>query len=261
MMLGTVSVLAVVAGFVVGLLVTTELATASPSAASSRSTPSTSTTTMPSTKAAPERQGASHAKAPSWARLLPPGTTQVVRTVTSRFWCESAWCTVTQAWQRVDGVWTIKRHFRSTIGRNGWGKQREGDLRSPAGVLAIKVTFSTGRQAPGSMPWKRRLPTSVVSAAAGRYYNTWVEQRGRTDGNRPSMRYGLVVDYNRVRLRPFVGPKPLAGKGSGIFYHTSRPGREWAPTEGCTQIGNVDNMRWLVRWLRPAAHPRIVQNR
>jgi L,D-peptidoglycan transpeptidase YkuD (ErfK/YbiS/YcfS/YnhG family) len=259
MMLGTVSVLAVVAGFVVGLLATTELATASPSATSIRSTPSTSTST--STKTAPERQGASHAQTPSWARRLPPRTTQAVRTVTSHFWCERAWCTVTQAWQRVDGVWTIKRHFRSTIGRNGWGKQREGDLRSPNGVLAIKVTFSTGKQAPGSMPWKRRLPTSVVSAAAGRYYNTWIEQRGRTDGNRPSMRYGLVVDYNRVRLRPFVGPKPLAGKGSGIFYHTSRPGREWAPTEGCTQIGNVDNMRWLVRWLRPAAHPRIVQNR
>jgi L,D-peptidoglycan transpeptidase YkuD (ErfK/YbiS/YcfS/YnhG family) len=75
------------------------------------------------------------------------------------------------------------------------------------------------------------------------------------------MRYGLVVDYNRVRLRPYVGPKPVAGMGSGIFYHTSRPGREWLPTEGCTQVGNVSNMHWLVRWLRPGAHPRIVQNR
>jgi L,D-peptidoglycan transpeptidase YkuD (ErfK/YbiS/YcfS/YnhG family) len=241
-------VVAASAGVLAGLLVTTE-----PGSGAVHTSPARTSAARTSPRA--------ESPAPQWAPLLPQHTTQVVRTVSSRFWCDHAWCTVTQAWQRVDGVWTVKRHFRSTIGRNGWGKQREGDLRSPNGVFAIKVTFSTGSRAPGRMPWRQRKPTSVVSAGAGRYYNTWIEQRGRTDGSRPSMRYGLVVDFNRVRLRPFVGPKPVAGKGSGIFYHTSRPGRVWAPTEGCTQIGNVDNMRWLVRWLRPSAHPRIVQNR
>jgi L,D-peptidoglycan transpeptidase YkuD (ErfK/YbiS/YcfS/YnhG family) len=199
--------------------------------------------------------------APSWARGRPAGTTQVVRTISSHFWCDHPWCTVTQAWRKVDGTWTIQRHFRSTIAQRGWGKRREGDMRSPGGVYTVKVTFSTGRSAPGRMPWKRRKPTSVVSAGPGRLYNTWIEQSWRTDGDRPSMRYGFVVDYNNVRLRPFKGPKPVAGKGSGIFYHTSRPGREWVATEGCTQVGNVANMKWLVRWLRPSAHPRIVQNR
>lgn len=249
------------AGFLVGLLVATELAPAA--SAGTPPTPdaaSVAPAVTPVTAHAPE-PSTSRRAAPRWTRLLPPSTTQVVRTVSSRFWCDHAWCTVTQAWQRVGGAWIVQRHFRSTIGRNGWGKQVEGDLRSPNGVYRVKVTFSTTRHAPGRMPWRQRKPTSVVSAASGRYYNTWIEQRGRTDGARPSMRYGLVVDFNRVRLRPFVGPKPVAGKGSGIFYHTSRPGRVWAPTEGCTQIGNVDNMRWLVRWLRPAAHPRIVQNR
>ncbi len=110
------------------------------------------------------------------------------------------------------------------------------------------------------MRWKRRLPTSTVTASPGRLYNTWIEERGRTDGTRPSMRYGFVVNYNHVRLRRNVGPKPIQGRGSGIFYHTSRPGHRWDATLGCTQIGNPDNMRWLVRWLRPAAHPRVVQN-
>jgi len=43
-----------------------------------------------------------------------------------------------------------------------------------------------------------------VSASSGRYYNTWIEQRGRTDGARPSMRYGLVVDFNRAYNPPCV---------------------------------------------------------
>jgi len=200
------------------------------------------------------------APTPPWVRRLPDATRQVVRTVSSEFWCQHVYCTVTQAWQKQRGEWRVVKHFRSTIGARGWGKRREGDMRSPGGVRRIKVTFSTGRRPPGAMPWKRRLPTSSVSARPGRLYNTWIEERGRTDGDRPSMRFGFVVDYNRVRLRPYVGPKPRAGRGSGIFYHTSRPGHRWVPTLGCTQIGNVANMKWLVQWLRPGAHPRVVQD-
>jgi L,D-peptidoglycan transpeptidase YkuD (ErfK/YbiS/YcfS/YnhG family) len=199
---------------------------------------------------------------PPWASLVPKGTTQVVRTVSSHQYCRQVWCTVTQAWEKdADGHWTKVKEFRSTIGSNGWGKQHEGDRRSPNGVLRIKVTFTTGTSNPGAMPWRRRRPTSVVSATAGSNYNTWLEVRGVTSGNRPSMRSGWVVDYNNVRLRPGVGPRPVPGKGSGIFYHTSKPGQPWAPTAGCTQVGSPRSMRWLLTWLRPGARPRIVQNR
>jgi L,D-peptidoglycan transpeptidase YkuD (ErfK/YbiS/YcfS/YnhG family) len=199
---------------------------------------------------------------PAWAADVPARTTQVVRTVSSRRYCHRVWCTLTQAWQRSeDGRWELVREFRSTIGVHGWGKRHEGDARSPSGVYRIKVTFTTTRTNPGAMPWRRRLPTSVVSGSAGRNYNTWVEARGVTSGDRPSMRSGWVLDFNRVRLRSGVGPRPVPRKGSGIFYHTSRPGRPWAPTAGCTQVGNPRQMRWLLTWLRPEAHPRVVQNR
>lgn len=202
------------------------------------------------------------AATPSWAALLPDATTQVVRTVSSHEFCRRAWCTVTQAWERdAEGAWTQVREFRSTIGSRGWGKQREGDYRSPVGVFRIKVTFTTGAANPGDMPWKRRRATSVVSATAGPNYNTWLEVPGVTSGDRPSMRSGWVVDYNHVRLRPGVGPRPVPGKGSGIFYHTSKPGHRWAPTAGCTQVGNPRQMRWLLTWLRPRSAPRIVQGR
>ncbi|WP_245750168.1 L,D-transpeptidase family protein [Nocardioides terrae] len=196
---------------------------------------------------------------PAFAGAVPATTSQVVRTITSRRWCHRVYCTVTQAWQKDAGGWHLVRQFRSTIGSSGWGKQREGDRRSPVGVYGIKVTFSTGAKAPGPMPWRRRRPTSVVSDAAGSSYNTWLEVPGVRSGDRPSMRWGWVVDYNHVRLTPGDGTQPVPGKGSGIFYHTSRPGHRWAPTAGCTQVGNPRGMRWLVRWLRPGADPRVVQ--
>ncbi|GAB7004315.1 hypothetical protein JCM18899A_17880 [Nocardioides sp. AN3] len=196
---------------------------------------------------------------PSFAAAVPTTTTQVVRTISSRRWCRKVSCTVTQAWQRDTSGWHLVRQFRSTIGSRGWGKQREGDHRSPVGVYRIKITFSTGSHAPGPMPWRRRKATSVVTSRAGANYNTWLEVPGVRSGDRPSMRWGWVVDYNHVRLSPGVGAKPVPGKGSGIFYHTSKPGHRWAPTAGCTQIGNPTAMRWLVRWLRPGADPRVVQ--
>ena len=202
------------------------------------------------------------APGPAWAELVPADTTQVVRTVSSRRWCRQVWCTITQAWSRdADGRWEKVREMRSSIGSRGWGKQREGDRRSPVGVYGIKVTFTTTPRNPGRMPWRRRLPTSVVSASAGPSYNTWIEVPGVTSGDRPSMRSGFVVDYNFVRLRPGVGPRPVPGKGSGIFFHTSKPGHPWAPTAGCTQVGDPREMRWLLRWLRPEAQPRVVQGR
>lgn len=206
---------------------------------------------------------------PSWAAALPATTTQAVRTVSTDRWCSEIWCAVTQAWERTaDGRWRLARGpddtpavFRSTIGPNGFGKQREGDGRTPTGYYGIPVTISTGESAPGEMPWRRRLPTSTVSPAPGENYNTWLEVPEVTTGDRPAMRIGFLVDFNRPRLTPGEGPAPVPYGGSGIFFHTSKPGAEWAHTEGCVQLGNPEEMAWVVRWLDPAADPKVVLDR
>lgn len=203
----------------------------------------------------------SYDEEPAWADAVPDRTRQVIRTVSSDRWCDRRHCTVTEAWERnADGTWRMVRDFPSTIGPAGWGKEKQDDGGTPEGVFRIKVTFSTTPHNPGRMPWRRRLPTSNVTDEEGPSYNTWIEEPWRTDGDRPSMRWGLVVDYNNVRLQPGVGPTPVPGKGSGIFLHTSRPGRLFEPSEGCTRLSRPAHMRWLLTWLRPGAHPRIVQN-
>jgi L,D-peptidoglycan transpeptidase YkuD (ErfK/YbiS/YcfS/YnhG family) len=195
-----------------------------------------------------------------WAARVPADTRQVVRTISRDRWCTRVHCTLTQAWVKRQGRWVLVREFRSSIGPKGWGKARKNDGRTPVGVFRIKITFSTSPSNPGRMPWRRRLQTSNVTDYEGPLYNTWVEEPWRTDGARPSMRWGFVVDYNNVRLRPGAGPAPAQDAGSGIFYHTSRPGRPWEPSEGCTRVGDPRDMRWLLTWLRPEARPRVVQN-
>jgi L,D-peptidoglycan transpeptidase YkuD (ErfK/YbiS/YcfS/YnhG family) len=220
--------------------------------------------------AAGGRAGAAAYTAPAFAARVPATTTQVIRTVRTDRWCAKRWCTHTQAWEKRDGMWRVARLvtgegavFRSSIGPSGFRSgrsRREGDGSTPSGVFPIVVTFSTSASAPGAMPWRRRLPTSVVSGAQGRLYNTWMEQSGRTDGNRPTMRWGFWVGFNNPRLQAGKGPRPVPGRGSGIFYHTSKPGHRWRPTEGCTSLGNPADIQWVLGWLRPDADPRVVQH-
>jgi len=226
----------------------------------------TSTVTL-----APLEASAATYRPPAFAAKVPASTTQVVRTVRTNKWCAKVYCTKTQAWHKVNGRWKLVRlhdgspaTFRSSIGPYGFaapGKRREGDGKTPTGVYRIAVTFSTTTTNPGTaMPWKRRKPTSVVPNYRNRFYNTWIEQSWRTDGDRPSMRYGFWVGYNNPRLKVGVGPAPVYGKGSGIFYHTSPYGQKWTPTLACTKVGEPSQMRWIVRWLRPDANPRVSNN-
>jgi L,D-peptidoglycan transpeptidase YkuD (ErfK/YbiS/YcfS/YnhG family) len=53
----------------------------------------------------------------------------------------------------------------------------------------------------------------------------------------------------------------VRGAGSGIFFHVGKPGYEYRPSEGCVQLVRVEDMRWLLLWLDPAARPRILLNR
>lgn len=219
-------------------------------------------------------KGVSQQKAPAWAKGLPADTTQVLRTVRTNKWCDQIWCTRTEAWERVDGDWRIVTRgsgkdtrpmiVRSQVGQSSFASaasRRQGDMRTPSGVYGIITTFSTTKERPTEMPWRRRLPTSVVSDASGKSYNTWVEVKGNSSGDRRMMSWGLWIDWNNPRLNLGRGERPVPGKGSGIFMHTSNPGAPFVPTAGCVQIGNPADMAWIVRWLEPDANPRIVNNK
>lgn len=208
---------------------------------------------------------------PAWSSLLPADTAQVLRTNASTEWCRQIYCARTEAWEKVDGSWRLatgpgqgaQAVFRSQIGSRGFalpGRRRADDYKTPSGVYAIHTAFSTGEERPTELPWRRRLPTSVVSSEPGPKYNTWVEMPRDVYGARRMMSWGLWLDYNNPRLEVGVGPKPVAGLGSGIFVHTSNSGAEWVATLACVQISEPTHMEWVVRWLRPDANPRVLNN-
>ena len=61
-------------------------------------------------------------------------------------------------------------------------------------------------------------------------------------------RYAVVIDYNRNPVVP--------GAGSAFFLHVNIG----KPTQGCVTLSE-QNLLTVLRWLDPAAHPRIAMAR
>lgn len=197
----------------------------------------------------------------------------VVRTAT---WDSSGGTLV--AYERSpDGHWkALGDPYAITIGSAGlgWGTglhgstlgagpvKREGDKRSPAGVFALSAVYGNAGATEMSdlaMPYIPLDSTTVcVDDPRSRYYNQVVDRSNvaekdwssaeRMRSNGPWYRWGVIVDHN-------ANPR-IPGDGSCIFLHVW--GYAGEPTTGCTSFAEEDLVR-LLRWLRPAAHPVLVQ--
>ncbi|MCU0452898.1 MAG: hypothetical protein MUE68_04515 [Bacteroidetes bacterium] len=185
--------------------------------------------------------------------------------------------TLTVYQRAPQGSWTIiGTPYAITVGTTGlgWGTglhgaamgsgpvKREGDKRSPAGVFALSAVYgNAGAQemADLAMPYLPLDSTTVcVDDPRSRYYNQIVDRNNVRDkdwtsaermrSNGPWYRWGVVVDHN-------ADPR-IPGDGSCIFLHVW--GYAGEPTTGCTSFAEEDMVR-LLRWLRPSAHPALVQ--
>jgi D-alanyl-D-alanine dipeptidase len=163
----------------------------------------------------------------------------------------------------------------AVIGRRGlaWGvgfephaapdepRKREGDGRSPAGVVSLDTAFGF---APADSAGWLRLPylplstgTECVDDTASVHYNQVVERGdvARVDWQSAERmrqvqpyRLGFTTGYNTT---PHV-----KARGSCIFFHIWSGPR--STTAGCTALAEGD-LRVLMAWLDPRANPVAVQ--
>ncbi|HMM67001.1 MAG TPA: hypothetical protein PKC03_08680 [Dokdonella sp.] len=168
--------------------------------------------------------------------------------------------------------WRAERFFPVSIGRAGsaWGiglhpvqaglQKREGDGRSPAGIFTIGDAFGYAKQAPTALPYVAMAATDwCIDDVDSALYNRIVDAREVGDaavaGSTEPMRRDLHADGDQRYELGFIiehNRKATKGAGSCIFAHLWKaPG---ATTAGCTAMAETD-MRNLLVWLRPDAHP------
>jgi len=195
--------------------------------------------------------------APTFAGRLDTGTATQLITVVARtrgstqgafrLWVKRGGC-----WRQASGPWT------AWLGGNGTSPaKREGDRRTPAGIFGFLPTMYGIAPSPGVHYAYRRVvcgdwwvedPDSPsynrfrhVRCGSTPPFHTTSEDLSRSP---TAYRHFAVIAYNTSPVVP--------GRGSGIFLHVST-GR---PTLGCVSLP-LPRLVAALRWLRPAAHPRI----
>lgn len=141
-------------------------------------------------------------------------------------------------------------------------EQRRGVDHLTAGPATYGDSDGTRRALSGS--GRRALRTLgerplVVQDGRSRYHNQlrlgsrggFARHTHGFHGSEHLARMGSRYDYAGVV--DFTRPGPVIGRGSGIFLHAFGD----VTTGGCVSVER-SHMRAILRWLDPAAHPRIV---
>lgn len=184
-------------------------------------------------------------------RTLPATTTQVV--IVHAVNSSTTYATL-ETFSKVRGQWRPELGaMAARIGELGLSDHHtEGQPTTPTGVYSLGTTIYGIKASPGV---RFRYHVLVAgdywdenSTSAG--YNTF--HHGLNPGGpsealwtiKPAYNYFAVINYN---------VPAVPEKGSGIFLHVGTGG----PTAGCVSLDEAALIR-VLRWLNPAASPRIV---
>jgi len=183
----------------------------------------------------------------------------------------SAWRKRSDGWHRVHGPLTVR------LGYNGWvpaTKRKQSTGTTPAGKFTMPYAFGNSAD-PGAQLRYRRVDGNDVWPYEPRdpaTYNIYQPFRAATSHWRSDYReklssypteyaYAVVLGFNlpsgvhwSTKRHQWVADHPAdTTRGGGIFLHV----QQHQHTAGCV-AGPRDDIRWVVRWLDPALHPRIV---
>ena len=150
-----------------------------------------------------------------------------------------------------DGVWRQRVSTPGFIGRNGLGKTREGDGRTPVGTFTFNCAFGIAEDPGCALDYRQVTGDDYWSGdpREGFGYNRMVSLRELPELDTgacehlidcaPEYRYCLNISYNE---------EGLPGLGSAVFLHCQGPVRPF--TGGCVAIPE-ERMLTVMQTVRP----------
>lgn len=153
--------------------------------------------------------------------------------------------------EKVDGVWTEVLSCNAYVGKNGIGKTKEGDKKTPAGTYNLTTPFGIKADPGAQMPYTKVTKYHYwCGDSSSEYYNKLVDER-KVDRKHTSSdeylikykgvyNYCLFIDYNA---------EGTPHKGSCIFLHCTGSNKY---TAGCVAVPEK-TMKKIVQWARAGA--------
>ena len=145
---------------------------------------------------------------------------------------------------REGRAWKQAGSGSAIIGRNGTGKEREGDKKTPLGELGVTTAFGILPNPGTSLPYVDLVPGIFACDCPGEFYNTIIDTAAvhhNCKGENmaaisPSYNYGMATDYNSENIYPL---------GSNIFIHCKgKSGKGY--TAGCVSL-DEDFMKEILK--------------
>ena len=136
------------------------------------------------------------------------------------------------------GKWKLELETQAQIGKNGLGKRREGDGKTPVGVFSFTDAFGILKNPGAKIPYIQVKKNHYwIDDAKSEYYNQFVDSeeviKDWTSAEHiceygEVYHYVMATDYNA---------EGIAGVGSAIFLHCMT--EEMEGTAGCVAIPEI----------------------
>lgn len=148
--------------------------------------------------------------------------------------------------------------FECNIGRNGLGKKKEGDGKSPEGIYELGSAFGYGGAPEGSnWSWRETQENDFwIEDSNSEYYNQFVNADNVAKDWKSAEK--LYISKFRRALEVLYNKDNEKGLGSAIFLHIWI--NEKTKTGGCT-VMEVSAIETVLKWLRPEARPVLLQTK
>lgn len=147
------------------------------------------------------------------------------------------------------GKWQQLLSAQAYIGKNGWGKTREGDNKTPTGVYTFTQAFGINPDPGSTMNYTQVDKTHYwIGDSKSELYNQFVSTRDYKNFDKKQSEH--IIDYAlayKYCLNISWNLNGTPGKGSAIFLHCYTKNKF---TGGCVAIPE-EIMRQVVQLVRP----------
>ncbi|MCR5757090.1 MAG: L,D-transpeptidase family protein [Selenomonas sp.] len=186
---------------------------------------------------------------PHWIQVLPAAKTAQQLFIVGAVNGTTAWISLHE--KNDDGQWQQLMSTPGFIGKNGLGKVKEGDNKTPVGTFHFTTAFGIAPD-PGSILPYQQVDENIYwsgDSRPGMKYNEMVDIRQYPDLNKESSEH--IIDYNPhyiYCLNISYNETGTPGLGSAIFLHCLGPYKPY--TGGCVAIPE-DKMHFVLQHVRP----------
>ena len=137
--------------------------------------------------------------------------------------------------EKISGQWQQIISCPAFIGKKGWGKTKEGDMKTPKGIYTFTMAFGINEDPGCSMGYTKVDDSHYwVGDSSSEFYNQFVSTRDYDDFNKKDSEH--IIDYTlayKYCLNISYNEDGKPGKGSAIFLHCQTKNKF---TAGCVAI-------------------------